>query len=214
MVARGRLLALEGIDGCGKSTQARALADTLGARLTREPGATELGARVRELLLAPSAPAVSPRAEALLLAADRAEHVGQVLGPALAAGEWVVSDRYAGSTIAYQGYGRGLDPTALRSLIEWATDGLVADLSILVDVPVEVAAARLAAGPGGAARLDRMERLGPAFATRVREGFHAQAAADPDHWLVVDGEMAIADVAAHIVASVRARFNDTPALGR
>jgi dTMP kinase len=213
MVARGRLLALEGIDGCGKSTQARALAGALGARLTREPGATELGARVRELLLAPNAPAVSPRAEALLMAADRAEHVDQVLRPALAAGEWVVSDRYAGSTIAYQGYGRGLDPTALRSLVEWATDGVAADLSVLVDVPVEVAAARLAAGPGGAERLDRMERLGPAFAARVREGFHAQAAADPDHWLVVDGEAAIADLAAHIVASVRARFDDTPTPG-
>jgi len=212
--ARGRLLALEGIDGCGKSTQARSLAATLGARLTREPGATDLGARVRELLLAPDAPATSPRAEALLLAADRAEHVHQVLAPALTAGEWVVTDRYAGSTIAYQGYGRGLDPMALRALIAWTTDGLAADLSILVDVPVEVAAARLAAGPGGAERLDRMERLGPAFAARVREGFLAQVAAEPDHWLVVDGEAAIPDLAAHIVDAVRARFDDVPVPGR
>ncbi len=214
MAARGRLLALEGIDGGGKSTQARALADVLGARLTHEPGATDLGVRVRQLLLEPEAPAVSPRAEALLMAADRAEHVRQVLAPALAAGEWVVSDRYAGSTVAYQGYGRGLDPSALRQVIEWATDGLAADLSILVDVPVEVAAARLAAGSGGSERLDRMERLGTAFMARVREGFLAQAAADPDHWLVVDGEVAIADLAAHIVASVRARFDDAPAPGR
>ncbi len=211
MGARGRLIALEGIDGCGKSTQARALADALGARLTHEPGATELGAGLRALLLAPEVPAPSPRAEALLMAADRAEHVTQVLGPALAAGEWVVSDRYAGSTLAYQGYGRGLDPAALRALVEWATDGLVADLSVLVDVPVEVAAARLAAGPGSAARLDRMERLGPAFAARVRDGFLAQAAADPEHWLVVNGEASVGELAAHIVASVRARFEDAPA---
>ena len=137
-----------------------------------------------------------------------------MLAPALAAGEWVVSDRYAGSTVAYQGYGRGLDPSALRQMIEWATDGVAADLSILVDVPVEVAAARLAAGSGGSERLDRMERLGAAFMARVREGFLAQAAADPDHWLVVDGEVSVADLAAHIVASVRARFDDAPAPGR
>ena len=210
MAGRGRLLALEGIDGCGKSTQARALADTLGARLTREPGATELGVRLRELLLDPGAPAPAPRAEALLMAADRAEHVARVIGPALEAGEWVVSDRFAGSTVAYQGYGRGLDPTALLALVGWATGGLAADLSILVDVPVEVAAARLAAGAGGTARLDRLERLGPAFAARVREGFLAQAAADPVHWLVVDGEPAVDAIAAHIVAEVRARFSDTP----
>ena len=111
------------------------------------------------------------------MAADRAEHVTLVLEPALAAGEWVVSDRYAGSTIAYQGYGQGLDPAALGELVRWATDGLAADLSILVDVGVDVAAARLAAaGRDGA---DRLERLGPDFAARVRQGFLAQAARDP-----------------------------------
>ena len=190
MPARGRLIALEGIDGCGKSTQARALAEALGARLTFEPGATPVGARLRELLLAPDGAPPSPRAEALLMAADRAEHVARVLEPALAAGEWVVSDRYAGSTIAYQGYGQGLDPAALDELVRWATGGLAADLSILVDVSVDVAAARLAAqGRRGA---DRMERLGPDFAARVREGFLAQAAADPDHWIVVDGTLEVA----------------------
>lgn len=212
--ARGRLIALEGIDGCGKSTQARILADALGARLTREPGATELGTRLRELLLAAEMPAPSPRAEALLMAADRAEHVALVLEPALAAGEWVVSDRFSASTVAYQGYGRGLDPSELRTVVAWATGGLAADLSILVDVPVAVATARLAAGPGGAARLDRMERLGPEFATRVREGFLAQVTADPGHWLVVDGEATVPDVAAHIVAAVRTRFDDAPVPGR
>ena len=212
MPARGRLIALEGIDGCGKSTQARALADALGARLTFEPGATPIGARLRQLLLDPDAPSPSPRAEALLMAADRAEHVARILEPALAAGEWVVSDRYAASTIAYQGYGRGLDPAALDGLVRWATGGLTADVSVLVDVSVEVAAARLAAaGRGGS---DRLERLGPAFAGRVREGFLAQAVADPAHWIVVDGEVEVGALTAHIVASVRDRLGDAPAPSR
>ena len=212
MPARGRLIALEGIDGCGKSTQARALADALGARLTHEPGATAVGALLRELLLAPDSPSPSPRAEALLMAADRAEHVALVIEPALAAGHWVVSDRYSASTIAYQGYGRGLDSVGLAELVTWAAAGLAADLSVLVDVTVEVAAARLAAGGRGGA--DRMERLGPEFATRVRQGFLAQAAEDTAHWLVVDGSADVETVAAHIVASVRERVGDTPAPGR
>jgi len=208
MPARGRLIALEGIDGCGKSTQAAALADVLGARPTFEPGATAVGARLRELLLAPDAPPPSPRAEALLMAADRAEHVTHVLEPALAAGEWVVSDRYAGSTIAYQGYGQGLEPAALEQLVGWATGGLAADLSVLVDISVEVAAARLAAG--GRGRADRIERLGADFARRARHGFLAQAAADPEHWVVVDGTLEVAALTAHILASVRQRLGDAP----
>ncbi len=209
MPARGRLIALEGIDGCGKSTQARALAEALGATLTFEPGATPVGARLRELLLAPEAPPPSPRAEALLMAADRAEHVACVLEPALEAGEWVVSDRYAASTIAYQGYGQGLDVVALGELVGWATDGLAADLSVLVDVGVEVAAARLAAA--GRGQSDRMERLGPDFAARVRQGFLTQAAGDPDHWIVVDGTLDVAALTARIVALVHERLGDAPA---
>ena len=210
MGARGRLIALEGIDGCGKSTQARAVAEELGARLTHEPGGTPLGARLRRLLLAADDAPLTARAEALLMAADRAEHVALVIAPALAVGTWVVSDRFAGSTIAYQGYGRGLDPAALADVVVWATDGLAADLSVLVDVPVEVAAARLAAaGDGGG--VDRLERLGPQFASRVRRGFLAQAAADPARWIIVDGEAEIAPLTAHIVASVRERLGDTPA---
>jgi dTMP kinase len=200
VTARGRLLALEGIDGCGKSTQARALADALGARLTREPGGTALGATLRQILLAPDAPEVSLRAEALLMAADRAEHVAEVLEPALASGEWVVSDRFSGSTLAYQGYGRGLEIPELTELVRWATGGLVADLSILVDCPVEVAATRLASSAP-----DRLERLGLDFAARVRQGFLALADADPDHWAVVDGTMDEASLSAHIVAIVHER---------
>jgi dTMP kinase len=209
MPAPGRLLALEGIDGCGKSTQARALAVALGARLTHEPGATALGVALRRLLLAPEAPAVSLRAEALLMAADRAEHVALVVAPALAAGEWVVSDRYSGSTLAYQGYGRGLATAELHRLVRWAADGVDADLSILVDVPVAVAQARLAETAP-----DRLERLGPTFAQRVRDGFLAQAAADPAHWVVVDGTADVAALTAHIVAIVRERLGDPGETGR
>jgi dTMP kinase len=201
VAARGRLLALEGIDGSGKSTQARALSEALGARLTHEPGATALGAALRQILLGTEAPELSLRAEALLMAADRAEHVVQLLEPALAAGEWVVSDRFAGSTLAYQGYGRGLPVEELSGLVEWATGGLAADLSILVDVTVEVAAARRSSSAA-----DRLERLGPTFATRVREGFLALAAADPEHWVVVDGTEEPMSLTARIVEIVQDRL--------
>jgi dTMP kinase len=209
MPARGRLIAFEGIDGCGKSTQAKAVAAALGALLTHEPGATPLGARLRRLLLDPDSdsPPPSPRAETLLMAADRAEHVAEVIEPALASGAWVVTDRYSGSTIAYQGYGRGLGAEGLAEVVAWATAGVEADLSVFVDVPVEVAAARRRGA-------DRMERLGPEFAARVREGFAAQAAAEPERWLVVDGTRDVDAITAHIVEAVRARLGPEPEHGR
>jgi dTMP kinase len=201
MTARGRLLALEGIDGCGKSTQARALAERFHAQLTHEPGATDLGSTLRQALLAPDAPPVTLRAEALLMAADRAEHVDLVVEPALANGRWVVSDRFSGSTLAYQGYGRGLGVEELQRLVEWATAGLSPDLSILVDVPVEVAQARLAPTSP-----DRLERLGPEFAQKVRDGFLALAHADPARWVVVDGTADAPTVTARIAELVEQRF--------
>jgi dTMP kinase len=209
MPARGRLIALEGIDGCGKSTQAKAVAAALGALLTHEPGATSLGAQLRRLLLDPDpdSPAPSPRAETLLMVADRVEHVAQVIEPALASGAWVVTDRYSGSTMAYQGYGRGLDAEGLAEVVAWATAGVGADLSVFVDVPVEVAAGRRRGA-------DRMERLGPEFAARVREGFAAQAAAEPGRWLVVDGTRDVDEITAHIVDSVRTRLGPEPEHGR
>jgi dTMP kinase len=203
VAAPGRLLAFEGIDGCGKSTQAAAVAAVLGARLTHEPGATALGVALRQLLLAPDAPSISLRAEALLMAADRAEHVELVVAPALAAGEWVVSDRFSGSTLAYQGYGRGLEVEELRGLVSWATAGRAPDLSVLVDVPVEVARARLATS-----QPDRLERLGPDFAQRVRDGFLALAADDPEHWVEVDGTAPLGELTDRIVEVVRQRLGD------
>jgi dTMP kinase len=198
---RGRLIAVEGIDGCGKSTQARLLADALGAVATFEPGATELGASLRHLLLDPGAAPVSDRAEVLLLLADRAQHLAEVVEPALASGRWVVTDRFSGSTLAYQGAGRELPTDELRRLVDWATGGLVVDLNVLVDVPVEVGIARrFGEGP------DRFEGLGTDFQRRVARGFRAQAEQDPPQWLVVDGDRPPGDVAADIVAGVRARL--------
>lgn len=189
---RGRLVALEGIDGCGKSTQARLLTDRLDAVATFEPGATPLGAALRTLLLDPAGDPVAARAEALLMAADRAQHVADVIEPALDAGRWVVTDRFSASTLAYQGYGRGLDLMELESLVGWATGGLRPDLTVLFDLPVEVAAARRTGGH------DRMEAEGLAFQQRVADGFLVMAAARRDPWLVVDATGTMDEVAATV----------------
>ncbi len=202
---RGRLIALEGIDGCGKSTQARRLADHLGARLAFEPGETALGRELRRLLLDGEGPPPTPRAEALLVAADRAQHVAEVVEPELAAGRWVVTDRFSGSTLAYQGAGRGLAVAGLRAVVDWAADGLWPDLSVLVDLPVAAARERLAA-----VRPDRLEGLGEEFAERVRRGFLDLAAADPDHWVVIDGRPSPDQVAEALVAAVAERLGPAP----
>ena len=194
---RGRLIALEGIDGCGKSTQVRLLADRLDAVATFEPGATGLGASLRALLLDRDRPPVAGRAEALLMAADRAQHVAEVIEPALVSGRWVVTDRYSASTLAYQGFGRGLDLGELRSLVDWATDGLRPDLTVLLDLPVAVAAARR---HGAAA--DRMESEADDFHQRVADGFRVLAEDDGDRWLVVDATGSVDDIAASIWGAV------------
>jgi dTMP kinase len=197
---RGRLVALEGVDGCGKSTQAARLAAALGALCTFEPGATPLGASIRELLLG-SDQAISPRAEALLMAADRAQHVDEVITPALEAGRWVVTDRYSGSTLAYQGGGRGLGAASLRPMLGFATGGLVPDLSVLVEVPLEVARSRLAATAP-----DRLERQDPEFHRRVAAAYTELAGADPQRWAVVDGTGSVEAVAAAVLAAVVSRL--------
>jgi dTMP kinase len=167
--------------------------------LTREPGGTAVGERIRSLLLDPGGPALDLRAEVLLFLADRAAHVALVIAPALAAGRDVVCDRFAGSTIAYQGHGRGLPPEELALLSSWAAAGLEPDRVILLRVGVEVASARRAAR-GGA---DRIEGEGAAFFSRVEAGYAALAGADPARWRVVDGVGPVEDVAARVwVASV------------
>jgi len=198
---RGRLIAIEGIDGSGKSTQASRLAEHLGAQLTHEPGATGLGRTLRDVVLWSSGEGPSDRTEALLMAADRAQHVAEVLTPALEAGRWVVTERYSASTFAYQGYGRGLDLDDLGRLVGWATGGLDADLTVLIDVPVELALTRRAA-----ATPDRLERLDEAFHQRVRSGYLALAEADPERWVVVDGSASTEEVEACTRRDVVARL--------
>ncbi|MGI8759475.1 MAG: dTMP kinase [Acidimicrobiales bacterium] len=178
---RGRLVVLEGGEGCGKSTQAARLASRLDAVLTREPGGTEMGERIRALVLDPASEDLDARTEALLMAAARAQHVAEVVVPALRAGRHVVSDRFTGSSLAYQGFGRGLPVAEVRDLSVFATAGLEPDVVVLLDVAAADAARRR--GPD----TDRLEAEGEAFHRRVGEGFAALAAADPDRWVVVDG---------------------------
>jgi dTMP kinase len=173
--------------------------------LTAEPGATSLGADLRAILLDPKKSSVSLRAEALLMAADRAEHVAELLEPALAHGRWVVSDRFTASTIAYQGYGRGLDLAELETLAAFAASGVEVDLNILLDLPVEVARSRMK--PGAA---DRLEHLGDDFFGLVREGYLSMAREDAAHWVVVDGTNAVSDIEKQIFDAVATRLGYPP----
>ncbi len=191
---RGLLVAFEGVDGCGKSTQARRVALARGAHFTFEPGDSPLGAELRRWLLDASTP-MSPVTEALLMLADRSHHVRSVVEPALARGANVVTDRFAPSSLAYQGYGRGVDLEDLRAATDLAIGTCVADLTILLDLAPEVANARRAPD----AR-DRFESADAGFFDRVRQGYLEMAAADPAHWCVVDGAREIDDVSAAIDA--------------
>jgi dTMP kinase len=182
----GFFLALEGGDGAGKSTQAQALAEWIRAKghevvLTHEPGATPVGKRLRSILLDVSSAGLSHRAEALLYAADRAEHVDTVVRPALERGAVVISDRYTDSSVAYQGAGRDLSPTEIARISRWATGGLVPHLTVLLDVDPQAARERFTEAP------DRLESEPAEFHARVRAGFLTLAAADPGRYLVVDG---------------------------
>ncbi len=200
----GRLIAFEGGEGAGKSTQSRALASHIGAELTREPGGTPLGERLRRLLLEETGP-LDPRAELMLLLAARAEHLAERIGPALAAGRHVVVDRFTASTLAYQGYGRGLPIEEVRRACALATGGREPDLTVLLDVPVPLGAARRSPRSE-----DRIEREEAEFHERVRRGFLAEAAAAPERWLVVDGSLAEAEVGASVKSGVAARLGILP----
>lgn len=195
-----RWIAFEGGEGCGKSTQARLLADRLGAVATREPGGTTVGRSIRRLLLDPATEDLSSRAEALLMAADRAQHIEEVVAPALAAGRHVVSDRSAWSSLAYQGHGRGLGADEVRRICDWATAGRWPDLAVLIDVPLATATRRL--GPD----LDRLEAQGAGFHEAVADGFRALAAQSPERWAVVDGVGSVDEVAERVMATITERL--------
>lgn len=199
-MTRGRFIVFEGGDACGKSTQARRLAGEIGALFTFEPGATPSGARMRAIVLDPATGDLDPRAEVLLYAADKAQHVHEIIEPALAAGRDVVCDRYVSSAIAYQGYGRGLDLDMVTGVLSYATRGLVPDLTILLEVSSATARARL----GNA--LDRLEAEALPFHERVAEGFRELAGNDPARWIVVDGEGTVDEVGARIGWLLRERL--------
>jgi dTMP kinase len=201
MVAmRGVFITIEGIDGSGKTTQARRLVEWLrehgyDAVATREPGGTEVGVRLREILLAPAL-AITREAELFLYLSDRALHVAQLVRPALEAGRVVVCERHADSTLAYQGHGRGMDMALLRRLNEIATGGLNPDLTFVLDL--SSAEPRL-----DAARLDRLESEGPEFLARVAAGFRELAEAERERVQMVDARGSVEAVQREIVAVVR-----------
>ena len=196
----GRLVALEGGEGTGKSTQAERLARALGAVLTHEPGGTIVGRAIRALVLDPALTELDSRAEALLLAADRAQHMTEVIDPALGGGTWVVTDRFAGSSLAYQGHGRGLPLEDLEWLSSWATRQRWPDLTVLLEVPPEELARRRRGAP------DRLEREMPSFHARVEAGYRSLAQARPETWVVVDGAGTAEEVAARVLDAVVGRL--------
>ncbi|MFC0582269.1 dTMP kinase [Micrococcoides hystricis] len=211
---RGLFIVFEGGDGVGKSTQLKLLHENLAEAghslvLTREPGGTGLGEAVRGLLLQAHSPAgdmlhISDRAEALLFAAARAQHVEELIEPALQAGKIILSDRYVDSSLSYQGGARGLGIDRVRQVNEWATDGLVPDLTILLDLPVEAARARMR---DRAAHADRIEAEADAFHEQIRQSFLALAADAAERYLVIDADQDPAAIARVVSRRVEELLN-------
>ncbi len=189
----GFFITLDGPEGSGKSTQARMLAEYLSKEcgecvlLTREPGGTEIGDQIREVLHAHKNVAMTPEAELLLYNAARAQIISEVIRPALAANQIVLSDRYADSTIAYQGFGRGLDLHAVKQVIELATGGLKPDLTFLIDVTVDEGLARRKNGMQRGEEFNRMDSLSREFYERVRAGYLELMREEPQRWVRIEG---------------------------
>ena len=205
MTSPGLFITLEGGDGSGKTTQASLLRDWLESEgrivvRTREPGGTEVGVLIRDIVLHHRGE-VSPRAEALLYASDRAHHIATVVRPALARGEVVIQDRYLDSSVAYQGAGRVLGRDEIRDLSLWATGGLLPDLTVLLDLDPEAARARLDAADKP---FDRLEAERDEFHARVRAESLALAAAEPERFLVLDASLPAGEIAEAVRARVTA----------
>ncbi len=202
-------ITFEGPDGSGKTTQARLLAERLREQryevvLTREPGGSDIGDQIRAVLHDLRNTAMDARTEILLYSASRAQHVAQLIRPALAAGKIVISDRYADSTLAYQGYGRELDLETLRTVTAFATGGLVPDLTLYLDIPPQEGLQRRRLGGDEWNRLDA-EAL--EFHQRVRAGFLELVRLEPERWVVIDSTHSIEEVQAEIKALVQARLS-------
>ncbi|HEY6721583.1 MAG TPA: dTMP kinase [Burkholderiales bacterium] len=190
-MSSGKFITLEGIDGAGKSTHVKVIADLLRARgkevvITREPGGTPLGEKLRALLLSQS---MNIDTETLLMFAARREHIAQVIAPALSAGRWVVSDRFTDATYAYQGAGGGMAKERIAAIERWVQDGLKPDLTVVFDAPVKVALARLAKD-----QPDRFEREHSGYFERVRAAYLERAAAEPRRIRVVDSRRTLPEV--------------------
>lgn len=204
----GIFLSFEGIEGSGKSTQAILLADALRAHghavvITREPGGTQRGQVLRGLLLDPTEPALAPGAELLLMLADRAQHVQEVIAPALAANKVVITDRFVDSTTAYQGYGRGFDRTLLRQLNTLACGGCLPAMTFLMDLPVSEGLQRARLRRGETETADHFEAESVAFHERVREGFLAIARAEPQRVHILDATRPKEQVHQDILAALQ-----------
>lgn len=205
-MSEGLFITLEGGDGVGKSTQAALLEEWLTGRgrtvvRTREPGGTDAGVEIREIVLHHRGD-IAPRAEALLYAADRAHHIATVVRPALSRGDIVVQDRYIDSSVAYQGAGRVLDAEQIRDLSLWAAEGLLPDLTILLDLDEDTARTRL---DSARTRYDRLEAERSDFHARVRAGYLALAEQEPERFLVVDASRPVEEIAAEIRDRLAAR---------
>ncbi len=201
-----RFIAFEGIEGCGKTTQVRMAGEYLAAQgvsclATDEPGGTPLGEKIREMLLNIGPYAISPRAELLLFVAARVQHVQDVIRPALEQGKWVLCDRFIDATLAYQGYGRGLDRTVIKDLHDFSSASLTPALTILLDMPVEEglqrALGRIARLQGNN-REDRFEREALSFHQRVRDGYLALAAEHPARYRIINAAREIAAVSTDV----------------
>ncbi len=200
---RGCFVTFEGIDGCGKSTQANLFADRLAAEgyqvlRTREPGGTAIAEKIRALLIDPAHAEMVDACELLLYLAARAQHLREKILPAVASGTVVVCDRFQDATFAYQGYGRGMSLEQLQSLNTFATGGNDPDLTFIIDLPVETAFERMAAMNKVQ---DRLEAGGEQFFSRIREGYLALAAAAPQRIQVIDGTATVEEIAAKVYAS-------------
>ena len=182
MTTRGTYIAFEGLEGCGKSTHVTRLAEKINAVATREPGGTRIGALLRGILADPENTDLNSRTELLLMTADRAQHMSELIEPSLQRGQHVVSDRSVYSTLAYQGYGRGLDVDTLLSINTWALNNVLPDIVVWIQIPTEEANTRLAKR-----NLDRFEREGADFFARIGAGFAELAAKDPARWILIDG---------------------------